>query len=190
MQQAQQKYKALYDHKASQEDYRVGDWVLVRFPLEETGKQRKLSRPWRGPYRAVSRDDPDVKVYHPQEGTIQVYQSCVSPCPAGFPSTYYWYGVRHYSPGRPPKWVQKLLSLSEELGIEEEPVVTDSDSTEGENSTTTSHVGNKATDSKSEGALDHTDEGLHVGRDLTVPPGCVQGRYPLQRHVKGPDRLY
>ena len=45
----------------------------------------------------VSRDDPDVsavKVYYPEEGSIQVHQSLVCPCPAGFPAGYFWYGVR------------------------------------------------------------------------------------------------
>ena len=96
IQRAQQKYKSAYDLKAMERDYRIGDWVLVRFPQEETGKLRKLSRPWHGPYRIVSRSDRDVtvsKVYHPQEGSIQVHQSRVSPCPPHFPAGYFWYGM-------------------------------------------------------------------------------------------------
>ena len=46
---AQQRYKRLYDQKAVKKNYQVGDWVLVKFPQEESGKQRKLSRPWHGP---------------------------------------------------------------------------------------------------------------------------------------------
>jgi hypothetical protein len=52
-QRAQQRYKKLYDRKAVKRDYQIGDWVLVRFPQEESGKQRKLSRPWHGPYQIV-----------------------------------------------------------------------------------------------------------------------------------------
>ena len=40
-------------------------------PAEATGRWRKLSRPWHGPYRVTDKTDPDitcVKVYHPQEG--------------------------------------------------------------------------------------------------------------------------
>ena len=42
---AQARYKAQYDRKSSEPCYRVGDWVLIRFPSDESGKQRKLSRP-------------------------------------------------------------------------------------------------------------------------------------------------
>ena len=48
----QRKYKTQYDRKATQHKYRIGDWDLVRFPNEESGKQRKLSRPWHGPYQS------------------------------------------------------------------------------------------------------------------------------------------
>ena len=43
IQQAQKRYKKYYDRKAAPRPYQVGDWVLVKFPHEETGKQRKLS---------------------------------------------------------------------------------------------------------------------------------------------------
>ena len=49
-------------------------------PQDESGPQRKLSRPWHGPYRIVSISDPDVlltMVYFPQDRTIQVHQSRV-----------------------------------------------------------------------------------------------------------------
>ena len=75
---AQKKYKDIYDRKATVSHVRVGDWVLVRFPQEEVGKLRKLSHPWHGPYRVVSRDDPDVTVapvYPPQDKTIRVHLS-------------------------------------------------------------------------------------------------------------------
>ena len=29
------------------------DWVMIRFPQDETGKEHKLSRPWHGPYRVL-----------------------------------------------------------------------------------------------------------------------------------------
>ncbi len=51
--QAQKKYKKAYDKTASQRQYRVSEWVLVKFPADETGRMRKLSRPWHGLYRVV-----------------------------------------------------------------------------------------------------------------------------------------
>ena len=59
-QNVQKKNQCLYDRKAMEKPLRVGDWVLVRFPYEETGKNRKLSQPWHGPYRVLSYREPDV----------------------------------------------------------------------------------------------------------------------------------
>ena len=109
---AQHRYKKMHDKKAKQHEYRIGDWVLVYFPQEEHGKLRKLLHPWHGPYRIISRKDPDVtviKVYHPQEGSIQIHQSRVCFCPSEFPAGFFWYGARRHSIGRPSKWVQQLL---------------------------------------------------------------------------------
>ena len=89
IQKAQAKYKAQYDRKATSRTYRPGEWILVKFPCDESGKQRKLSRPWHGPYRVVSTAGPDVtaqKVYFPEDGQIQIHQSRVSDCPPGFPA--------------------------------------------------------------------------------------------------------
>ena len=54
----------------------VGDWVLVQFPQEEVGKMRKLSRPWHGSYRIMSKEGPDVtvvKLYFSQDKVIRVH---------------------------------------------------------------------------------------------------------------------
>ena len=110
---AQQRCKTQYDKKSMTPDLKIGEWVLVRFPQEETGRNRKLSRPWHGLYRITDRRDPDVsvtKVYFPSEGAIQVYQTRVCKCPLKFPAGYYWYGGKRKGPGRPPKWVDRLLS--------------------------------------------------------------------------------
>ena len=59
---AQKRYKRQYDRHAALSKYQVGDLVLIRFPHEEIGNQRKLSRPWHGPYRTVEYRDPDLVV--------------------------------------------------------------------------------------------------------------------------------
>ena len=67
---AQRRYKEGYDRRADNYSYCVGDWVLIRFPSEETGRHRKLSRPWRGPYRVTSCNENNVtavEVYFPRE---------------------------------------------------------------------------------------------------------------------------
>ena len=116
VQKAQEKYKRNYDKTAVSITLRTGQWVLVRFPQDEQGKNRKLSRPWHGPYRVTSIRDPDVsvaKVYFPQDSVIQVHQSRVKSCPPDFPAGFYWYGGKRRGPGRPPKWVSALLNQEE-----------------------------------------------------------------------------
>ena len=108
---AQQRYKKQYDKKTTPISLKVGDWVFVHFPHEETGKLRKLSRPWFGPYRICSRDGPDVtviRVYHPGE-PIQVHLLRVVPCPPHLPAGFYWYGAKCKSQDQPPKWVEALM---------------------------------------------------------------------------------
>ena len=122
IQKAQQRYKKSYDRRSDDYTYRVGDWVLIRFPSEETGRLRKLSRPWHGPYRVTSCNETNitaVKVYFPREDSIQVHQLRVKPCPPGFTAGYYWYGTKRKGPGRPPRWVQDVLTGREPSSGEE-----------------------------------------------------------------------
>ena len=96
--------------------FQLGEWILIRFPQEESGANRKLSRPWHGPYRVINSSDTGVtavKVYFPDEPCIQVHQSRVSRCPEAFPAGFYWYGNRRAGPGRPPRWIEQLLSNSD-----------------------------------------------------------------------------
>jgi len=72
----------------------------------------KLSQPWHGPYRIMSRGDPDVtvkKIYFPDDPPIQIHQSRVQQCPEMFPRGFYWYGGKRHGPGHPPKHIQKKL---------------------------------------------------------------------------------
>ena len=107
-------YKKSYDRDTRKINYRVGDWIFIRFPAEETGQGRKLSNPWHGPYWIVSRRDPDVtatKVYFPEEPQVQVHQQWVTRCPPHLVTGYYWYGPKKHSTGgapRSPRWVEDL----------------------------------------------------------------------------------
>ena len=42
------------------------------------------------------------------------------PCPSEFPAGYFWYGSGRKGPGRPPRWVDRLLSTG--LASETDPV--------------------------------------------------------------------
>ena len=132
---AQLKYKSSYDRRSRDVNFQMGDWVLVKFPQDETGRLRKLSRPWHGPYRVIDKHDPDitvVKVYTPQDGQIQVHQSRVVRCPPELPAGFYWYGSRRSSPGRPPKWVDKLLQGTTSTTADSPEPVYQSDATSTE----------------------------------------------------------
>jgi len=47
--------------------YKMREWIFIRFPAEETGCNRKLSRPWHRPYRITAHQDPDVSVVFPSK---------------------------------------------------------------------------------------------------------------------------
>ena len=113
--EAQRWYEFQYDKTTKTSKFQVGDWVLVYFPQDETGKNRKLSQPWHGPYRIVSRDDPDVtvaKIYFPDDPLIQIHRSHVQHCPSSLTLRFYWYGTKRSKPGRPPKQVLKQLAAA------------------------------------------------------------------------------
>ena len=117
IQKAQAKYKKCHDKKAKISTFKIGEWVLVKFPHEETGRMRKLSRPWHGPFRVASREDPDLtvtNVYFPGDAPIKIHQNRVSHCPKEFPAGYFWYGGKRKGTGKPPRWVEELLSYCEE----------------------------------------------------------------------------
>ena len=93
---AQQKSKARYDANAVVREFRIGDWVLVRFPSDETGRNRKLSQPWHGPYRVLDQNATTLtveKVYRSKNKSIRIHQSRVKFCPPDLPPGFYWYGL-------------------------------------------------------------------------------------------------
>ena len=63
VEKAQQRYKKYYDRHAKSVEYRVGDWIFIRFPAEKTGRNRKMSHPWHGPCRVTSNRIYQLKRY-------------------------------------------------------------------------------------------------------------------------------
>ncbi len=101
---AQGRYKRNYDKKAKCSSFKVGDWVFVRFPQEESGHLRKLSCPWHGPpYRIISLSGPDACV------SSYYHLSRVKLSPPNLPAGFYWYGGKKKCLGHIPKWVDQLL---------------------------------------------------------------------------------
>ena len=170
---AQNQYKSQYDKKGTKRTYQVGDWVLVKFPAEESGKNRKLSQPWHGPYRVLSCPDPDVvvsKVYFPDDGQIQVHQLRVTPCPVSFPSGYYWYGRKKHSLGCMPKWLLTLNKKDDDTNQadHEQTLDTDPDCSDSEEDSS-----NNDSDSESD--------------DEEIPQ--QHSRYNLRQQTVRPQRL-
>ena len=143
---AQEHQKTGYDKRAKPSRLRLGEWVLIYFPQDETGKQRKLSRPWHGPYRITSCDNPDitaVKVFFPTDPSIPVHQSRVIKCPPTFPTDFYWYGGRRSKPGRPHKQVQRQLEEIIDVEVERSSTYNNpTDLTHGHEDQTNSQVDN------------------------------------------------
>jgi len=113
IQQAQQHHKKHYDWCAKSLQARVGDWVLVRFLADESGRYRKLSFPWHGPFHVVAIKGPDVdvsNVYFPQDPLIMIHQSWVKSCPHNFPRGFYWCGGCRCGLGKPPQWFEDMLT--------------------------------------------------------------------------------
>ena len=188
---AQKRYKLHYDEKATVPDLKVGEWVLVRFPQEETGRNRKLSRPWHGPYRITERRDPNVsatKVYFPEENAIKVHLARVCRCPRELPAGYYWYGGKRKGPGRPPKWVDKLLSGAEKVAPNDssEKLGTDLPGAEPQLppvdlALEKSH-GHPSDDSGTSSAVRPASKDSHLGdRSSSLEPDC----YPIKLPRKG-----
>ena len=84
-----QQYKKQYDRRSHVIKYQSGEWVLVRFPADETGRHRKFFKPWHGPFQVTSVRDPDFtvgNVYIPQDKHITVHQTIVKLYPTNFPA--------------------------------------------------------------------------------------------------------
>ena len=91
--EAQKRYKKQYDKGAKVHNYRVGDWVFVKFPAEESGKTEKC--PDHGS-AILERRDPDLtvgSVYFPEGPTMTIHQLRVCPCLDLLPPGFYWYIV-------------------------------------------------------------------------------------------------
>ena len=131
IQKAQKKYKTQYDKKTKAESthYNVGEWILIKHPQEESGPNRKLSRPWYGPFRITGVEKTGVtaeRIYcnSQSKDQIRVHLHQVTRCPPAFPAGCYWYGGRRNGPGRPPEWIDNLVNKKsgEEQASEEEQV--------------------------------------------------------------------
>ena len=200
LQRALKCYKNSYDKHCHPNHYQLGDWILIRFPQDETGKDRKLSKPWHGPYRVVQCEEPNVvatKVYFLDDGPIHVHQTRTTRCPPEFQNGYYWYGSKQCSSNRYPRWIDEIHSCSQTERCHDA-------------SETNAHVNDNdpppAAEPQNDAALDHpavpTDPVTYRRHpiSMTPPPRSSQdstqdrhhssSRYPLRKTVRLPKRYW
>ena len=182
---AQDRYKRHYDTGARCTSFKIGDWVFVRFPQEETGRLRKLSRPWHGPYRITTLSGPDVcvtGVYHP-DSKMKIHMSRVKLSPQGLPTGFYWYGGNRKSLGHVPTWVDGILQNDSTRDV------VDTEANLTEHDSTGDMVDNLTEDDPTGDALDPStvEDGQDDGARLVRSPEPV-GRYPLRRQHQPPNR--
>ena len=93
---AQAKQKAYHDQKSKATTLKVGDRVLVFMPSETKGKNRKLCRPFHGPYRIVSLTDcnAEVQLMDGKKESIFVSLHRLRPCPGELADDILWTGSR------------------------------------------------------------------------------------------------
>ena len=88
----------------------------MHFPHEKTGKKRKLSWPWCGPFRVSAIKDPDLTVTKCTSQKILPFRCTNSECviysPDMLPPGFYWYGGNQRSSQRTPSWLQRMLARS------------------------------------------------------------------------------
>ena len=83
IQRSQRKQKRKFDRHVKDRTVRVGDRVMVLMPREQTGKQRKLNRPYYGPYRVLDVHPNGVTVRlvdRPKSDSIRVNVDRVTLC--------------------------------------------------------------------------------------------------------------
>lgn len=93
---AQRTQKLQYDKKCTHLELAIGDRVMVFMPQEVSGKQRKLARPYYGPYRVIDIHPNGVTVRpvdKPNDGPVRVNMDRVTCCPLELPDTS-WLGSR------------------------------------------------------------------------------------------------
>ena len=80
---AQQSQKHYYDRKSKPTSLKVGDRVMVFMPAEVRGKNRKLVRPFHGPYRVLNLTPTNAEVRlvdHPNDASLFVALNRLRPC--------------------------------------------------------------------------------------------------------------
>ena len=89
---AQLHQKRYHDQLARPPKFTIGNWVFLFKPAEKIGENRKLARPYHGPYRIVDMSTNTAyvrRVDKPQEEPILVALDCLRGCPEEVPDEFW-----------------------------------------------------------------------------------------------------
>ena len=112
-------------------------------------------------------------------------------CPSASPAGYYWYATKRHSPGRPPKWVQKLLDADEKESTVESELESEMemDDTQAKDS---SEIEMEGTGDGGYTEQEHEsgDETDRKTMTKTTTANCgLSDRYSVRRQVVPPERM-
>ena len=108
---AQTKQKKYYDHHSKENEFNIGERVMVYMPQEAQGKDRKLALPYRGPYRILEVQTNCLlarPVDKPDMQAILVSMDRVVGCPKELPDAS-WLGPK---PKRAKTWKQRTTTVT------------------------------------------------------------------------------
>ena len=142
---------------------------LTKWPLIFLMPDQKIER-------IVHSDITAVKVYYPKEGTIQIHMNRVVKCPLRFPPGYCWYGNKRRGPGRPHKWIDKLVKKSTTPEVSDDSDDEQLSDADEENSDANPQIESEPKDKSNE---------LESSPTIQTPPPTRT----RTRTVKPPDRL-
>lgn len=166
MREAQGRYKTQYDKKCKQVNFKLGDWIMIRFPHEESGKQRKLSRPWHGPYKEMTQ----MLLLLRCTSWMRLRYRCIRIGHVMLLLSCHQDSTGMGSPGKIPKWLKRLLADDKKVKEteEEEQHSTDQEGCDGMD--------------QEEGNISQAVSTLEKEADVTVSPGKLEGSTATQGH--------
>ena len=86
LQKARRNQKKYYDLRLVEEEFKVGDLVYLYHPAVKPGRTRKLSQPWRGPFkvkRKTSQENVELMEIDSEESIGRVHVNRLKHCPEG-----------------------------------------------------------------------------------------------------------
>ena len=159
---------------------------------DETGRRRKLSRPWHGPYPVTTLSDPDVcvsSVYYPDYSGIKVHMSRVKFSPPTLPAGFYRHGGNIKSLGHiPDKMLKDEQSVADSADTPKDGDRPGDESSDEDPQKT--NLDEDLVDSGAETRSETKTPRPDLRPEIETRPGrTVNRRYGLRSTLQPPERL-